>query len=220
MKDYTLIKKTWKGKLISHLDASVSLEAINMSEENKHLLEYAGLPLEQSNGHKKLLPFSFFPSLAIQGKEFYLLGDIGSITMGVSFIGLDKVSEEIYNIYLDNNDKSTYSFINQSLYQYLMCFAYYTNFITTDYPEVSPESCKPSVYRGKIQVRADYQQLKDNLTSIDPKAMANPSNFWASEVFGIQVNGWGDYFSDVDYDNFEPLTPEEQESIDKTGFPF
>ena len=52
-----------------------------------------------------------------------------------------------------------------------------SNFITTDYPEISPESCKPSVYRGKIQVRADYQQLKDNLTSIDAKVMAEPSSF-------------------------------------------
>ena len=153
--------------------------------------------------------------------EFYLLGDIGSITMGVSFIGLDKVSEEIYNIYLDNNDKSTYSFINQSLYQYLMCFAYYTNFITTDYPEVSPESCKPSVYRGKIQVRADYQQLKSNMASIDAKAMTELNGFWADAVDRIQVSGWGDYFCDIDYDTYEPtFTPEEQEAMDKDGLPF
>ena len=50
--------------------------------------------------------------------------------------------------------------------------------------------------------------------------MAELSDFWANLVYGIQVGGLGDYFCDIDYDNFEPLTPEEQESIDKTGFPF
>ena len=212
MKDYTLIENTWESKLMRHSVAYVSLTNISISEENKHLLEHVGLPLEQSNGHKKLLPFTFFPSITIQDKEFYLLGDIGLVMMGINFLGLDKASEKIYKIYLDNNDKSTYSFINQSLYQYLMCLAYYTNFVTTDYPEVSPES--------KIQVRTDYQQLKDNMASIDAKAMAEPSSFWAGSVNSIDVSGWGDYFSDIDYDNFEPLTPEEQESIDKTGFPF
>ena len=154
MKDYTLIKKTWEGKLMRHSAADVSLENVNISEENKDLLKNVGLPLILDNGGEKLLPFTFFPSVTIQDKEFYpdesgcehLLGDIGMVTMGISFIGLDKVSEEIHKIRLHNEDESTYSFMNQSLYQYLMCLVHYTNFITTDYPAVSPESCKPSVY--------------------------------------------------------------------------
>ena len=142
MKDYTLIKKTWEGKLMRHSAADVSLENVNISEENKDLLKNVGLPAILSDEGEKLLPFTFFPSITIQGKEFYLLGDIGLVMMGINFLGLDKVSEEIYSIYLDNNDKSTYSFMNQSLYQYLMCLAHYTNFGSSDYPEVSPESCK------------------------------------------------------------------------------
>ena len=213
MKDYTLIENTWEGVLMRHAEAYTSLEAINMSEENKHLLEYIGLPAILSDESEKLLPFSFFPSVTIQDKEFYLLGDIGSVTTGIVFLGLDKASEEIYKIRLRNEGKSTYSFMNQSLYQYLMCLVHYTNFGSSDYPEISPES--------KDQVRADYQQLKDNLTSIDPKAMAELSDFWANLVYGIQVGGLGDYFCDIDYDTYEPtFTPEEQEAMDKDGLPF
>lgn len=58
------------------------------------------------------------------------------------------------------------------------------------------------------------------MTQADALAMTDRSCFWADLVYCIQVGGLGDYFSDFDYEDTEPLTPEEQKRIDEMDLPF
>jgi len=213
MKDYTFIESTWGDKLIKHYAAYVSLATLDISEENKHLLEYAGLPLIHSHRGWELLPFTFYHLVKVENKELYLLGDTSLGNIGHSFLGLESKNEEIYRIYQGSQGKLSYQWLNQSLYQYLLFMAHYTRFMDKDYPLPSKKS--------KKQVQADYQVLKENLANIDAKAMSDRSYLWADIIYSMQVGEHGDYFNDFDPDSLPPLSPEAQKRLENgEEFPF
>ena len=173
MKDYSLIQSTWKNQLVKHSADYASLAHVTISEENRYLLKVIGLPLIFNTMDRSFLPFTYFPEIQVANKGFYLLGDVGFGTTGTSLLGLDKEQENIYVIWIHGKDDIDYKFMNQSLYQYLMCLAYYTNFIKTEYPLPSNEVNK--------QVQADYQKLIDDMTKVDAKAMEDPNCFWLTK---------------------------------------
>jgi len=211
MTDYSLIKNTWKNDLIRYSGLNKNQKNIKISDENKYTLEKVGLPIILNNLNYSLLPFTFLSKLEINNRFFYLLGDIGTIKKGVCFLGLEKSSEKIFHLCLHETNNSI-TFLNQSLYSFLMCLTYYSNFIRTKYSFPSAEV--------KKQVQTDYHKLIDNMMTVDHKAMEDPNCFWFDQVDRIKVSGYDAYFSDFDYENIEPLTPEEQKRIDNMDLPF
>jgi len=212
MKDYSLIENTWQGDLVKHYFADSTLSQIKISDEDKHILEHIGLPLMRSIGGLEFLPFTFYQELTIGDKDFYLLGDTGIKLAGIKFVGLEIEVGSIYHLVRDKGQKLHYRFLNQGLYQYLMCLAYYINFIKTEYPHPSNEVNK--------QVQSDYQKLINNMTKVDAKAMEYPNCFWFDQVDRLKVSGYGDYLTDREIPTDENLRTYTQEEIDNMDLPF
>ena len=177
-KDYKLIENTWENNLAKHRFADSSLLGINISEETKYLLEYIGLPIIHSKEKPKFLPFTFYHSISINDKVFYLLGDISSLFVGIAFLGLEIGSEKIYYISQDTKNGLSYEFFNESLYQYLMCLATYIIFLENE----------PDFYSyPREKIRESYQRLRNELITIDKNAIGDVHNHWAHLLYNIEM---------------------------------
>lgn len=204
--DFTLIKNTWKDYLISHYALNSNLKHMNISDENKDILQHIGLPLIYSPDGYKFIPFTFYQKIQARGKFFYLLGDISSVTMGTHFIGLEISNENIYYISQHQGEELEAEFMNQSLYTFLMCLATYINFIE----EID------SFYKSSQKTMQEkYQQLYNNLMIIDHKIMTDIHNYWRHTVYDIYME-----IPVIEEEKFEGNHKSEFPQINEDDLPF
>jgi len=187
MRDYSFLQNLWKEKLVKQVTANRTLRYFQASTEDKQLLEHLGLPMLYSVRGWDFLPFTYYHFVLVENKSYYLLGDIGQGILGETFLGLERESGEMFQVSQSEENAFSCLWLNTGLYEYLMCLAYYTKFIDTEYPFPSPEVNK--------QVQANYQGLINDMTKIDSRAM-DRTKFLGDTVCGIQVSGMGDYFYD------------------------
>jgi len=196
----------WKELNIKLVTTSFREGEIRLSNELLTFLNEEGLPLINTGNGLHFLPFTYFPNVNIKGEDFYLLGDYSRNFIGISFIGINMSNEKIYDIYLKQD---TFSVINQSLGHFLKCLAYYNTFLNKYDTDII----------DKETFRKDYQQLQDDLTRTDHKAMAAKNDFWKANIDLLEVNGYGDYLYNAggipDNENLPT-----QEEIDNMDLPF
>lgn len=205
------IKAIWQKQHIIPVTLFANLDKLFLSQELKLFLRDIGLPLIKPEDGQSFLPFTFLHLINAQDKKFYLLGDVSLNFVGTSFLGLEKDNESIYRIWLNNDNEFTYTFANQSLYQFLLCLSHYNAF--------------EQKYDGSSEVvgeeiRKDYQKLQEGFRRIDLQAMSQRDYFWKHRIEVMEVGGYGDYLTGREFPTMENPPTFTQDEIDNMDLPF
>ena len=118
------IQNHWKGKLIKHSSAHITLADTMLDDSTRRLLEQVGLPvIMPSEEIISFLPFSHLSKFRDRDKDFYIMGDLSVNLSGIMLLGLEMQSGVVYAIRKAREQSTICFFVNSSLYQFLMCLA-------------------------------------------------------------------------------------------------
>lgn len=183
MENYTFLRNTWKGKFIKQSAAHITLANAELSEKTRLLLKNLGLPIILPNENKiSFLPFTYLSRVQIRDKSFYVIGDFSSDLSGVTLLGIEIHTEELYLIFTTLNDERFYYFINQGLEQFLTCLAHFNIYQEGENTRIEKQK-KPNLNDTKTI----YNRLISTLKQVDQKAFDDKGSYWNQILFGIQL---------------------------------
>ena len=168
------LKTYWKDKLIEHSAAYITLANIELSEITRLILGKTGLPvIMPSEMRISFLPFTHLTEMEVKDKEFYVIGDFSPGLSGVALLAIEKKSECIYIIDKHKDIETSYNFVNQSLYQFLMCLA-----IFNIREEKIAQRIKENYITTGTELRSEYNAIVNEVSQIDEKAVLTEGFFW------------------------------------------
>jgi len=182
MEKYNFIQNHWKGKLIKHSSAHITLASTMLDDSTKNLLEQVGLPIIMpSEDVISFLPFSHLSKFKDKGKDFYIMGDLSANLSGIMLLGLEMQSGTIYAIRKTREQSVICFFVNSSLYQFLMCLATFNMYEDKEAAKIdNPDKLE--------EVKLDYQKLESKMNNIDVKAITLKDYFWGEKLYHIRSN--------------------------------
>ena len=174
------IQNHWKGKLIKHSSAHITLADTMLDDSTRRLLEQVGLPvIMPSEEIISFLPFSHLSKFRDRDKDFYIMGDLSVNLSGIMLLGLEMQSGVVYAIRKAREQSTICFFVNSSLYQFLMCLATFNIYEDKEAAKIDdPDKLE--------EVKLDYQKLKNKMSNIDAKSIALKDYFWGEKLYHIR----------------------------------
>ena len=128
------IQNHWKGKLIKHSSAHITLADTMLDDSTRRLLEQVGLPvIMPSEEIISFLPFSHLSKFRDRDKDFYIMGDLSVNLSGIMLLGLEMQSGVVYAIRKARGQSPKFQYILKEMKapQYLLKKRKNFNFKTT-----------------------------------------------------------------------------------------
>jgi hypothetical protein len=160
-----------------------ALEKTSLSAQDIELLSNCGLPKQSApdlihfvqsanpkdgNGLKSLAQTIEKYSNNVTAQACYI---IAKDSMGNLFWINTSANHQLT---FDDHDYGMKRFVNESLSQFLSCIYLYNKFLKT-FGNVSDRFLFQTKEKAK---QKDFDQLKNEIISIDPKAITSPDNYW------------------------------------------